>query len=139
MVSFLKTCLRGFLTVILSPFWVLLFLLYFVYGIVLFIYTGIKSLINMIMHKDHGIYDTIYDKKAQEILSNPNLSQPYYPQQMPVQQPIYQNYQQPYNPMPGQMYPPYPPYQQQYPYVNNQPNVNPQSSFDQNNEGGEGK
>lgn len=144
MISFLKTCLRGFLTVILSPLWLLFFVLYIIYSIILFIYTGIKNLINMILHRSHKIYDTDYDKRAAEILQNasigigPQMQAPVYQQpifgsyqQQPIQPPVYpqQNYpQQMQNQYPQQQYPQYnqaSPQQGQYmqpPFYNNNGN-----------------
>lgn len=113
MIAFLKTCLKGFLTIILSPLWLAAFALAIVFGLVLFIYTLIRTIISLITRKPHGIYDTEYDKRAKEILSNPafnpvvGVAPTYNPNPVPTQMPNYPPQQMPY-------YPP-PPYQGQYP------------------------
>lgn len=111
MIAFLKTCLKGFLTIILSPLWLAAFALAIVFGLVLFVYSLIRYIVSLISKKPHGIYDTEYDKRAKEILSNPNFNPVVGPaanfNQMPVQMPNYPPQQMPY-------YPP-PPYQGQYP------------------------
>ncbi|HBD05832.1 MAG TPA: hypothetical protein DCY93_00280 [Firmicutes bacterium] len=127
MISFLKTCLKGFLTIILSPLWVSIFALSLVAGVILFVYSGIKCLIGLVTHRSHGIYDTVYDKRAKEILSNPNFN---YAQPQPPVQPQpqpYANYPAPnYNGYPPQGYPTQPPYPQQPPYPPQQPGYPPQ-------------
>ncbi len=131
MISFLKTCLKGFLTIILSPLWAGVFALSLVAGVILFIYSGIKCLIGLITRRSHGIYDTVYDKKAKEILSNPNFN--YVQPQQPVPPQPYANYPMPYNGYPPQGYPVQPPYQGQPPvYPPQQPNYPPQQQQYQN-------
>ena len=107
MLSFLKTCGRGFIVIISSPLWLLFFALYIVYGLMLFIYMVIKAIVKL-FSKNHLTIETEYDKKAKIILSNPSFDfrygttnrQDIYPQQQyfyqpQIQQPTYQPQPQP--------------------------------------------
>lgn len=94
MLSFLKTCGRGFIVIISSPLWLLFFALYIVYGLMLFIYMVIKAIVKL-FSKNHLTIETEYDKKAKIILSNPSFDfrygttnrQDIYPQQQYFYQP----------------------------------------------------
>lgn len=105
MLSFLKTCGRGFIVIISSPLWLLFFALYIVYGLVLFIYMVIKAIVKL-FSKNHLTIETEYDKKAKIILSNPSFDfrygttnrQDIYPQQQHFYQPQFQ--QPTYQPQP---------------------------------------
>lgn len=124
MLSFLKTCGRGFIVIISSPLWLLFFALYIVYGLILFIYMAIKAIVKL-FSKNHLTIETEYDRKAKIILSNPSFDfrygttnrQDIYPQQ---------HFYQP------QFQPTYQPQPQQAPQYNN-PQQPMQSNFNQYN------
>lgn len=113
MLSFLKTCGRGFIVIISSPLWLLFFALYIVYGLMLFIYMVIKAIVKL-FSKNHLTIETEYDKKAKIILSNPSFDfrygttnrQDIYPQQQYFYQPQFQQptYQPQPQPQPAPQY-----------------------------------
>ncbi len=120
MVSFLKTCLKGLLTIILSPLWITYFALSICWSIIVFFVTCFQNLIALIGKKSHGIYDTEYDKKAEQILRNPNFN----PMTGNISVPPYQaNYQ-------------IPPYNFVPPYYNGTPYVPPYIPPNNNDDGG---
>lgn len=137
MLSFLKTCGRGFIVIISSPLWLLFFALYIVYGLMLFIYMVIKAIVKL-FSKNHLTIETEYDKKAKIILSNPSFDfrygttnrQDIYPQQQYFYQPQFQQptYQPQPQPQPAPQYN-NPNYQPQ----GGQTNINPQQQTQYNN------
>lgn len=72
MLSFLKTCGRGFLVIVSSPLWLLYFALYTVYGLLLFVFFGLRVFISL-FSKNRLQTETDFDRKAKAILSNPNF------------------------------------------------------------------
>lgn len=109
MIAFLKTCLKGLIVIITSPLWAAFFVLAAVYALILFFCMAITNLLRVITRKGGGIYNTSYDKKAKEILSNPGFN-PMTGSAQPAYPPM--GYQGPANQFQGQYYPPaggYPP------------------------------
>lgn len=155
--EFIKRCGIGLLTIITSPLWLAVFLLYVLYGTIMLIFSPLCLLIRQINGKRLSIKDK-YDQKADAILKGyPSAQQnsvsapiqAVYTQNQPVQSTNYPNNtsapQQTYYPSNSPVYGNgqyLPPQQnvQQLPQANQQnPNSSQQNPYNINNNNGGNK